>query len=175
MVIMAMTETERALVVAIIGGAVALVVAIIGALAGYFAGKRQQRRVTYSEAVKAATAWKELLYRVRRRRDNADEVIELTHVAQESLAYYEAWVGAESKYMARSFKRLVTSVKAKTESLIQEAWKQGVRPVPGDASPEDAHPDVDADVEAFLKDVRSHLSPWPWRKLAVVWRNREGA
>lgn len=168
------SDNERAVLTAVVAGAVSLTVAVLGALAAYLAGKRQQRRGTYSEAVRAATAWKELLYRVRRRqRGGAPAIIELFHVAQENLAYYEAWVGAESKYMARSYKRLVRAVKAKTEPLIQEAWKGNVRIAPGDALPTDLHPALDADVGAFLKDVRSHLSPWPWRKIAMVWRNRE--
>lgn len=167
---------NSALIVAIIAGSVSVTVAVIGALAAYFAGKRQQRRATYSEAVRAATAWTELLYRVRRRRrGEGPAIIELFHLAQESLAYYQAWVGAESKYMARSYKRLVKAVKDETETAIRQAWRDVIRPMPGDAEPADHHPDIDEAVGAFLKDVRSHLSPWPWRKLAMVWRNRKDA
>jgi hypothetical protein len=171
-----LTESERAIVVASIAGAVSISVAVLGALAAYFAAKRQQRRATYSEAVRAATAWKELLYRVRRRQEGqAGAIVELFHEAQDSLSYYEAWIGAESKYMARSYKRLVAAVKHQTEDPIRNAWRQKLRPLPGDAVPEDVHPDVGGAVSAFLKDLRSHLSPLPWRKLAVVWRNRKGA
>lgn len=149
----------------------------MGGLVAYFAAKRQQRRATYSEAVRAATAWKELLYRVRRRqKGQAPTIIELFHQAQDNLSYYEAWVGAESQYMARSYARLVKAVKQSTETLIREAWKDAIRRVPGDARPSDAHPDLDDAVKAFLQDVRSHLSPWPWpwRKIAMVCRNRKG-
>lgn len=171
-----LSDSGTSLVVALIAGVVAVTVAVLGALAAYLAGKRQQRRATYSEAVKAATAWTELLYRVRRRRKGrAPAIIELFHVAQDSLSYYQAWVGAESVYMARSYKRLVKSVKDATESEIQQAWKDAIRPVPGDALSGDVHPDVEETVGAFLKDVRSHLSPWPWRKIAMAWRNRKGA
>lgn len=167
---------NSALIVAIIAGSVAVTVAVIGALAAYLASKRQQRRTTYSEAVRAATSWTELLYRVRRRRrDQGPAIVELFHQAQEGLAYYTAWVGAESEYMARSYRRLVKAVKDETEVEIQQAWIDAVRPVPGDAIPGEHHPDIDEAVGAFLKDVRSHLSPWPWRKLAMVWRNRKGA
>jgi len=164
---------EQAVVVAIISGSVTLTVAILGALATYLASKREQRRRTYSEAVRAATAWKELLYRVRRRQDDeAASIIDRFHQAQDNLSYYEAWVGAESKFMARSYKRLVSSVKDQTDDLIREAWAQGVRPVTGATLPADVHPDIHAAVATFLDDVRCHLSPWPWRKLAMVWRNR---
>lgn len=173
---LAVSENERALIVTAIAGTVSIVVAVLGGLAAYLAAKRQQRRSTYSEAVRAATAWKELLYRVRRRRKGqAPAIIELFHQAQDSLSYYKAWVGAESKYMARSYERLIKAVKRPTEVLIQQAWQDPIRPVPGDAQPGDIHPDFDEAVGAFLQDVRSHLSPWPWRKIAMVWRNRKGA
>lgn len=95
------------------------------------------------------------------------------HKAQESLSYYQSWVGAESKHMSRSYKRLVDAVKLATDGAIREAWRDSVRTVPGDALPSDDHPDLDRAVGAFLRDVRSHLSPWPWRKVAMVWRNRK--
>lgn len=168
--------SERAIIVAVIAGAVAISVSVLGALAAYLAAKRQQRRTTYSEAVRAATAWKELLYRVRRRQKGQEAaVIELFHLAQENLSYYEAWVEAESKYMGRSYKRLVRAVKSATETSIQEAWREQRRPLPGDARASDVHPDLNEAVSAFLKDVRSHLSPWPWRKVAMVYRNCEDA
>lgn len=168
--------SERAITVAVIAGAVAITVSVLGALAAYFAAKRQQRRTTYSEAVRAATAWKELLYRVRRRQKGQEHaIVELFHVAQENLSYYEAWVEAESKYMGRSYKRLVRAVKSATEASIQQAWREQRRPLPGDARPGDVHPNLDPVVSAFLQDVRSHLSPWPWRKIAMVCRNMKDA
>jgi hypothetical protein len=171
-----LTTDERAIIVAIIAAAVSIVVAVLGALAAFFAARRQQRRTTYSEAVRAATAWKELLYRVRRRQEGqAPAIIELFHQAQDDLSYYEAWVGAESKYMARSYRSLIKAVKDQTEAPIRAAWQDELRSVPGDAVPGDVHPDISDAVGAFLKDVRSHLSPWPWRKLAMAWRNRKGS
>lgn len=171
-----LTDHQTSLVVASVAGSVSLTVAILGALAAYLAAKRQQRRLTYSEAVRAATAWKELLYRVRRRQAGQEPaIIEHFHQAQDDLSYYQAWVGAESRYMARSYARLVKAVKEATEAPIQLAWKDEVRPVPGDAQPGDTHPDLTVAVGAFLQDVRSHLSPWPWRKIAMVWRNRKDA
>lgn len=169
-----MSDGERAFALAGIAGSVSITVAVLGGLLAYMAAKRQQRRATYSEAVKAATAWKELLYRVRRRGPRqARELIGRFHDAQDNLSYYQAWVEVESKYMARSYRRLVDAVKAKTEADIQAAWRAEVRSVPDDALPEDTHPDLSGDVGAFLQDVRSHLSPWPWRKAAMVWRNRK--
>lgn len=171
-----LTDHQTSLVVAVVAGSVSLTVAVLGAFAAYLAAKRQQRRATYSEAVRAATAWKELLYRVRRRQAGQEaEIIEHFHQAQDDLSYYQAWVGAESQYMARSYQRLVKAVKDATEEAIQSAWKEEIRPVPGDALPGEPHPNLDEAVGVFLQDVRSHLSPWPWRKIAMVRRNRKDA
>jgi hypothetical protein len=169
-----LSESSVTLVAAVLAGFVALIVAIIGAMAAYFATKREARRITYSKAVRAATAWKELLYRVRRRNANqASDIVQLFHEAQDDLSYYQAWIGADSRSMARSYRRLVEEVKQATQEPIKKAWAEPIRPVPGDALPDDLHPDLQMFVAAFLDDVRSHLSPWPWRKLQVVWRNRK--
>lgn len=171
-----LSENERALLIALIAGSVSLVVAAVGVIASYFANRREQRRLTYSQAVRAATAWKELLYRVRRRRPGDEaSIVELFHQAQDDLVYYEAWVGADSRFMARSYSRLVKAVKSDTEALIRQAWESDVRPAPGNALDDDVHPEISSAVGAFLQDVRSHLSPWPWRKIAMAWRNRKGS
>jgi hypothetical protein len=151
-----------------------IIVAVLAALAAYLAAKREQRRSLYSEAVKAAVVWEEMLYRVRRRGEGAErDLIERFHELQDNLTFYNAWVGSESKYMSRSYKKLTKGVKDATEGPIKVAWKEPPRAIPGEAVDGDTHPDIDRHVEAFLADVRSHLSPLPWRKLAVVWRNRK--
>lgn len=171
---MKLTETERALLVAGIAAAATISVALFTALAAYLASKRERRRVLYSEAVKVAVGWKEMLYRVRRREAGQEPVlINRFHDLQDELAYYQAWIGSDSKYMKRSYDRFVAGVKQKTERLITQAWVDRVRPVPGNAQPGDEHPDLSDLTASFLEDVRSHLSPWPWRKLAAAWRNRQ--
>jgi hypothetical protein len=161
--------------IAILGITTTVVVALLSALAAYLASKRERRRVLYSEAAQAILSWKEMLYRVRRRSDDqARDLISTFHDLQDKLTFYEAWIGSESKYMSRSYKRLVKAIKSKTESLIRDAWKQPTRKVPGDALPSDQHPDLSADVDSFLQDVRSHLSPLFWRKGALAYRNRRG-
>lgn len=170
-----LSENERAILIALMAGSVSLMVAAVGVVASYFANKREQRRLTYSQAVRAATAWKELLYRVRRRQAGDEaSIVEMFHQAQDDLIYYEAWVGAHSRFMARSYSRLVKAVKSDTDALIRQAWESDVRPAPANALDDDAHPRISWAVGAFLQDVRSHLSPWPWRKLAMAWRNRKG-
>lgn len=172
---MHLTTTETDILVAGIAAAATVVVGLLAALAAYLANKRENRRQLYSQAVKAAVAWDEMLYRVRRRASEEErDLVNRFHEVQSQISYYCAWVGSESKYMKRSYDRLVREVKAATQDLITTAWGEAVRPIPGNALTGEAHPNISPFVEAFLKDVRSQLSPWFWRKLAVRWRNREG-
>ncbi len=170
----ALTETERALVVAAIAAAASLFAVTITAIAAYLATKRDRRRTLYGEAFKVALGWQEMLYRVRRRQpDDGPALLKKFHELQENLTYYQGWIGSESKYMERSYRRLVRAVKQGTEQHIVDAWAAPTRAIPGQALPEDSHPQFDLEADEFLRDVRGHLSLQPWRKLAVVWRNRK--
>lgn len=169
-----MTKAETALYVALIGATATILVAILGALATYFSAKRERRRLLYGEATKAAVGWKEQLYRIRRRQAGQEaDLVASFHDLQDRLTYHQAWIGSESKYMQRSYDLLVALVKEKTEPLITQAWGEAIRPVPGNATAQDVHPDISAPTERFLLDVRSHLSPLFWRKWALRWRNRK--
>lgn len=172
---MHLTTTETDILVAGIPAAATIIVGLLAALTAYLANKRESRRQLYSEAVKAAVAWDEMLYRVRRRASEEErELVNRFHDVQCQISYYCAWVGSESKFMKRSYDRLVREIKAATQDLITAAWEEEVRPIPGNALDGEAHPNISPLVEAFLKDVRSQLSPWPWRKIAVRWRNQAG-
>lgn len=167
-----MSSTEQALVVAGIAAGASIAAALIAAAAAYFATIRDRRRVLYGEAFKSALGWVEMLYRVRRRSGVDDAAInERFHALQESLTYYDGWIASESLFMARSYRRLVKAVKTETEPLIQQAWetKPDVKAV--GAVAED--PSFRSQSDVFMKDVRSYLSPLQFRKIAVVWRNRE--
>lgn len=160
--------------IAILGIAATILVAIISGLTAYLAAKRERRRQLYGEAVQAIVGWREMVYRVRRREEGQTrELINAFHDLQSKLSFYEAWIGSESKYTSRSFGRLVKAVKKKCEPVIREAWKASLRASPADDVTTDVHPELQADIDSFLVDVRSHLSPLPWRKLALVWRNTE--
>jgi hypothetical protein len=164
------TSNEIALVS--VSGTVAI--AVFAAWTTYMATKRERRRVLYGQAVQAIVAWGEMLYRVRRREAGRErDLIDMFHDLQDKLAYHEAWIGSESKYMSRSYKRLVSSVKSATETLITKAWADEVRPVPGNAVVGDEHPNHSTAVDAFLRDVRAHLSPIVSRRLWMAYRNRE--
>lgn len=171
-----LTDTERALLVAGVAASATILVAVLGALFAYLATKRDRRRGLYGEALRAALAWQEMVYRVRRRREGTEAaLIDRFHDMHDQLSYYTGWIGSESKYMSRSYRRLVMSIQTGTQPLISEAWKVEVRPLPADSTPDDIHLDFDDDVQRFLADVRSHLSPWPWRRVSAAWRNRRGA
>jgi len=164
--------SETALAIAV-PAATAVIVAVLAALAAYMAANREQRRALYSEAIKVAVGWEEMLYRVRRRREGQEqELIERFHDLQDNLTYHRAWMGTDSMYMKRSYDALTRAVKAATADPIKQAWADGVRPLPGNALASDTFPNVDAQLDRFLADVRSHLSPMPWRKLAMGARNR---
>lgn len=172
-----MTDDQIKLVAAGAAAVAAVVVALMSAfLARVFAG-RDRRRQMFGEAFKAALEWREMLYRVRRR-DSTEEaeraILDRFHDLQERLNYYEGWIGSESKFMRRSYRKLVREQKAATRSLIQDAWNEpGKR---GNATEADVHPDTrEAQLvaDAFLRDVRNHLSVQPWRWLMVAVRNRE--
>lgn len=164
---MNLTSTEVALA--------SVAVAAGTGLSAYLSVKRDRRRVLYGQAVQEVLKWNEMVYRVRRRDPSEDrELIHAFHEIQESLSYYQAWIASESKYLDRSYLRLVESIKAQCEEPIQEAWMQ-VRQIPGAPLPGDVHPDPQEHVDPFMHDVRSHLSPWLWRRLAFAYRNREAA
>ena len=169
-----MSDTTKAVVTASITAGVTLIVAITSLLAAYLSSKRERRRTLYSEAVRSVLGWNEMVYRVRRRGAGQErELIERFHDLQDQLAFYRAWIGSESNIMKRSYDRLVTGVKENTEPLITSAWAADVRAIPGNSLPDDEHPELSDFTDNFLRDVRSHLSPWPWRKIAVRWRNRK--
>ena len=145
-----------------------LIIALVSAWLAWRTARYTERRKLYAEATKAAVAWVELLYRVRRRGSNDEDVVrplvERFHQAQENLTFHKAWIGSESEHMAASYKMLVDGVKARTLNQINEEWESEPRALPANAVEGDTHPDVSDLTDAFLGDVRSHLSPNPFSK-----------
>jgi hypothetical protein len=136
--------------------------------------QRDRRRAVYSDAYKAALGWQELLYRVRRRSKDPEQVRDLVaqfHAFQEKITYFEGWLGTESAALGRSYARLLRRVKSETEDLIRHAWRTPGRDVDEDQPEDERHPDIGRECEHFLSDVRDHLSPWPWQRMMVNHRN----
>jgi hypothetical protein len=161
---------------AIIAALSLVVVAIVTAVAAYLGSKRDRRRQLYGEAYRTALMWREMLYRVRRRQmDRGPELVERFHELQEQIDYYSGWIGSESRWLQRSYLRLISSIKAATGPLIAEAWE--TEPTAETRQwrslAADDHPNVTAEGQRFLLDVRGHLSPLQVRKIWVIMRNRD--
>lgn len=141
-------------------------------------GRRERERELYGKAYRSAMAWKEMLYRLRRRvHDGASEqaLVDRFHDLQEDIDYYTGWTASEGRWIGRSYARLVRDIKQEAQPLIREAWTEHEQRPPAESvRPTDRHPTgVDDASERFLKDVRNHLSLWVVPKLLVVWRNSE--
>jgi hypothetical protein len=170
-----LTEPHQSALAIAVPAAAAVAVVALTALSAYLAAKRERRRRLYGDSFRAACAWCEMLYRIRRRSAEGGSEYLLVyrfHDLQEDLDFYVGWIGSESKYMQRSYEQLVQAVKTATREPISRAWSGPIRPPCEGTLKDDDHPDLVAAKNRFLADVRSHLSPWPWRKIAVALRNR---
>jgi hypothetical protein len=157
---------------AAIAGAI-LTAVVAGALVWYQA-RGDRRRGLYSNAYKAAMSWVEMVYRVRRRCEGQEqELLGRFHDAQEEISYHEGWLSTESAALGRSYCKFVAAVREAASPLIQAAWKEPVRPLVEHTREADGHPDVRASRDAFLLDVREHLSIWPWVRRRLDKRNPE--
>lgn len=128
--------------------------------------RRDQRRTLYAESFKAALAWVEMLYRVRRR--GPDQTYELAgqfHSLQEKIDFHQGWIAAESRALGRAYCRLVLVVKHLTFEPIKAAWKEApCRPEDGFSLAEETHPPVARAKDQFIEDLRDHLSLNPVRR-----------
>ncbi len=165
--------SSRTVMVALVTASASITVALIGAATAYFTAKRDRRRQLYGEAYRAALAWKEMLYRVRRRATGSiaqHVLVDRFHDLQERIDYHEGWIGSESPWLRRSYVAFVQQVKTQTEPLILEAWGSIPQRVT-DSSSALKHPALNKASSRFLFDVRCHLSIWQLPKLLVVMRN----
>jgi hypothetical protein len=151
-----------------------ILAAVIAGSFVWYQARGDRRRTLYSNAYKAAMSWVEMVYRVRRRCDGQEqELVARFHDAQEEIAYHEGWLSTESAALGRSYCRFVAAVREAAIPLIQASWKEPVRPLAEHTRDGDGHPDVRAARDAFLIDVREHLSFWPWVRSRVDERNPE--
>ncbi len=143
--------------------------ALLGLALGRLYERRDRRRTLYSEAYKAALAWVEMLYRVRRR--DPEQPYELAaqfHKLQEDINFYQGWIDSESIAFGRAYQRLVLEVKAMTLPDIQAAWANGpVDPRHGFSLEGETHPPVETAKQQFLCDLRAHLSLKPADRLML--------
>jgi hypothetical protein len=134
---------------------------VAGAVANFITSRSTRRRSVYGAA---------LPYRVARRGTGEEDALrERFHQLQEDLACHRGLIGSESKYVERSYTRLVNKVKADCRAPIKRAWGGALA---DDEAEKPTGEGLSPDISGFLRDVRCHLSPWPWRKVALWWSNR---
>ncbi|MEJ7783473.1 MAG: hypothetical protein WKF96_01635 [Solirubrobacteraceae bacterium] len=152
-------------IAALVAGAFALITLAINR----YIDRRDRRRSLYADAYKAALAWVEMLYRVRRRDpDNPYPVADQFHKLQEDIDFHQAWICTESQALGRAYERLVLTVKALTAEDIKRAW------IDPPCKPEDSfslametHPPVAEAKRQFMGDLQDHLSLNPERRWAL--------
>lgn len=163
---------------AVAAAVIASLAAIVSTVAATVRGPRDRRRELYSRAFQDALAWREGLYRVRRR-DNSPqqerELVDRFHDPQERIDHHRAWLASESTFLARSSCTLVAHTKDQCQPLIAAAWADPGEPPSSFSHAGRNHPTgVDEQARRFLFDVRLHL----WSSLVVpsivLWlRNRD--
>jgi hypothetical protein len=151
--------------------------ALAGLVFARLSERRDRRRTLYSEAYRAALAWVEMLYRVRRR-DPARpyEIAAQFHKLQEDIDFHEGWIASESTHFARAYQHLVHEIKTLTLPEIQAAWAgDPADPADGFSLAGETHPDLREAKQRFLTDMRQHLSILPAERLRLRARYSEGA
>lgn len=139
--------------------------------------ERNKRKEVYAEALQAALAWREMLYRVRRRQTTKEDERAITdqfHNLQERLDYYDGLVWSHSKSLGRSYRKLVKKVRSSTLPLIRKAWK--AKPIPPQSyDPEKLEsPQFKNELAAFMDDVVRQTKPRYriFAKVRLWWGNR---
>lgn len=136
--------------------------------------RADKRKELFASAYKSALAWHEMLYKVRRRAAGVIEERRLVnefHEIQGELDYYQGIISAESWFLGKSYKKLVSSIKSQTQTLIQEAWKSPVRRPKDYAAKNEKNPNISTVSDSFLTDTRDWFSFWVFPKLFVILRN----
>jgi hypothetical protein len=165
---------SSAVVAAVVAGAVSLTTLwITGRRA-----ERERRRKLLAEAFQAPVAYREFVFRVRRRKDDSAEervrISDALNEVQARLNYYEAILRVEAPRVSMAYSELVRATRDIAGRQISEAWEREL--ITADTA---AHiPDVDFSglervEEAYLREVGDFLSfgPW-WLWRAVRWLGR---
>jgi hypothetical protein len=134
---------------------------------------RDRRRELYSEAYRAAMSWVEMVYRVRRRSTSIqDDLVKHLHQIQEDISYYEGWLSTEAPELGQSYSVFVSTIRTTVRPLLRQAWSHRARP-PWKGTPVgEIEPNIAAAKDAYLRDVREHLSSWWWVRRRVKRRYR---
>ena len=129
-----MDATETSMWAAGIAATTTIAAVLIGSFTTQMGGSQNRRRSTYGDALRTVVAWTEMPHRLRRRgADHGAELIDRFHTLQEDLAYHQGRIGSESKFVERSFTRLMAAAKEATRGPIDRAWAD---PVVDSSAPE---------------------------------------
>jgi hypothetical protein len=113
-----------------------VIAAVIGAIVNavinrkkFLEEERARARTTYPEAMQAVAAYRELPYAIRRSRrdDPVGERIRLSEMGreiQQRLAYYRAWIQAESSGVGAAYAELVRELRAVAGAACHRAWTE---------------------------------------------------
>lgn len=136
----------------------------------------QERRELFANAYKTILAWREMLYRVRRRENTKEQNRELRdrfHLLQEEIDFYQGMISVESEALGRSYSKLVLVVKTETRELIQKAWDKPIQQTASSEQDSNTNQKINEAAESFLSDVRDWLSIWQIPKIFVHRRNKK--
>jgi len=155
-----------------------VIIAIISSFATllftrYFESMSEKKKL-FADSYRAALAWQEMLYRVRRRAAGIkaeQKLVERFHELQEEIDYYQGLISTESEALGHSYERFVKRVKSENNQLIQDAWKSPVRRPKSGAPKNEKNPNTLDAGKSFLRDTRDWFSIWQLPKLFVTFRN----
>lgn len=157
---------------------------IVGIVLNQIGAARERQRQEYAKALQTAVKWKELPYRVHRRKNDEPEtkaaLAAAIHELQEDFGFYDAWLSVEAPRVAEKYGPLRQKVKSQTEPHIQAAWDEAPAPETTMNIGPRYPVDFAAEQAEFLKAVRLHLAwfgvfewflrRWEWfvRKLVSI-------
>lgn len=171
-----LSNTEKTIIGSVFVAALTALVAIYNRRRDQLTKEADRRRILFADAYKDCIAWSEMLYRIRRRPADGSgdaEIVNKFHDLQESLAFHQGWISAESEALGFAYCTFVERVKVKSRALIQQAWATPGRP-PTVAQPDtEEHPSIADDAAEFQNEVRQHLSRWIWDRWQVGTRYRK--
>lgn len=151
--------------------------AILSAYTNHIQTTRQRRYELYAKAFQDVLTWREMFYRVLRRDQGKKESLALVqkfHDLQESIDYHTGWIGAESAFLSKSYRRLTQEVRKAMSPLMPLAWQKpfpdpwtSLRDNPELFTKEkEAREIIDKESARFLYDVR--LSFWPFHTGKII-------
>lgn len=148
---------------------------ILTLLISRYFDRSTKRQEMFANAYKSVLAWREMLYKIRRRDNSKSMEIELIgefHKLQQDIDFYQGMLSAENKALGISYKTFVLAVKKKTGALIHSAWKIKGKTPKSDDHAKAEHPNIEEESEIFLTDVRDWLSWFLIPKTFVIFRNQ---